>query len=705
MKKLSMWIWLALIAASNASLAAPQLESQPYQSQAAHISAEILTRFHYKHVPLDDEASAKIFDNYLKALDSEKIFFLQEDIDQFAKARTYLDDAILNENLTIPFTIFNQYQFRVADRISYARSLLGKGFDFDAKESYQYTRKNAPWPATENEINDLWRKRVKNDWLRLKLAGKDDKSIAETLDKRYLNLLNSLNKINSDDAFQSFMTAYLTTIDPHSDYFGKRAAEDFDISMKLSLVGIGAVLQEMDEYTTVKELLPGSPAALSGKLKVGDRIVAVGQGENSPTTEVMGWRIEDAVALIRGAENSVVVLDVLPAEAGPDGKHKLITLVRKKISLEKQAARKSIIEVKNGTQARHIGVITLPGFYQDISAHQNGDKNYKSATRDVARLLGELKKDKVDSVLIDLRNNGGGSLDEAIELTGLFIDKGPVLQQRDSEGKVTVQSDTHAGTTWDGPLGVLINRGSASASEIFAAAIQDYGRGVVIGGTSFGKGTVQTVANLDQLTKNKKAEFGELKMTIAQFFRINGGTTQLHGVTPDISFPTLGDEADFGESSYDNALPWVQIKAADYVPTGDLSSILPLLKANHEVRVNKDEDFKYLQEDIAEFNSQRKKEQISLNETERRKERGAQEVRIKKREKDKTTGKADIALQDDGLQPNERNLVTEIALEKSMDDAKDIFLTEAANILSDEVGLLKTDAKLAASVLQKTVVH
>ena len=705
MKKFLPWIWLALTVVSNAALAAPKLEPQPYQSQAAHISSEILTRFHYKHVPLDDEASAKIFDNYLKSLDGEKIFFLQEDIDQFTSVRTYLDDAIRNENLTIPFTIFNQYQFRVAQRIDYARTLLGKGFDFDAREDYQFARKNASWPATESELNELWRKRVKNDWLRLKLAGKEDKTIAETLDKRYLNLANSLNKINSDDAFQSFMTAYLMTIDPHSDYFGKRAAEDFDISMKLSLVGIGAVLQERDEYTTVRELVPGSPAALSGKLKVGDRIVAVGQGENSATTDVTGWRIQDAVALIRGAENSVVVLDVLPAAAGPNGKHKFISLVRKKISLEKQAAKKSIIEVKNGKQARRVGVITLPGFYQDVAARQNGEKDFKSATRDVARLLGELKKDKVDSVLIDLRNNGGGSLDEAIELTGLFIDKGPVLQQRDSEGKVTVQSDTHAGVAWNGPLGVLINRGSASASEIFAAAIQDYGRGVVIGGTSFGKGTVQTVANLDQLTKSKKTEFGELKMTIAQFFRINGGTTQLRGVTPDISFPTLGDEAEFGESSYDNALPWVQIKAADYVPAGDLSSILPLLKANHEARVNKDEDFQYLQEDIAEFNSERKREQISLNEAERRKERETQEERLKKREKKNNANKTNVALQDDGLQPNERNLAADIAREKSRDNAKDIFLSEAANILSDEVGLLKTNAKLVASALPKAVVH
>jgi len=417
MKYRLLWIWLALLAVPNISLAAPQLEPQPYQSQAAHISAEILTRFHYRHVPLDDETSAKIFDNYLKALDSEKVFFLQEDIDLFTKARTSLDDAILNEDLNIPFAIFNRYQYRIAERISYARSLLGKGFNFDKKESFQYVRKNASWPKTESEINEWWRMRVKNDWLRLKLAGKDDKSIVETLDKRYINKLSSLNKFNSDDAFQSFMTAYATAIDPHTDYYGKRAADDFDISMKLSLIGIGAVLQDKDEYTTVRELVPGGPAALSGKFQAGDRIVGVGQGEKSVTTEVVGWRIEDVVALIRGKEDSVVVLDVLPAEAGPDGKHKRISLVRKKISLEKQAAKKSILDVKDGSETRHIGVITLPGFYQDFAAHQNGEKDYKSATRDVSRLLEELKKAKVDSVLIDLRNNGGGSLDEASELT------------------------------------------------------------------------------------------------------------------------------------------------------------------------------------------------------------------------------------------------------------------------------------------------
>ncbi len=717
MKYRLLWIWLAIFAASNSTLAAAQLEPQQYQSQAAHLSAEVLSRFHYKHIPLDDEASSKIFDNYLKALDSEKVFFYQSDINQFSSARTRLDDAIFNEDLSVPFAIFNRYQQRILERITYARSLLAKGFDFNEKESYQFVRKNASWPKSEGEINDLWRKRVKNEWLRLKLAGKDDKSIVETLTKRYNTSLNSLNKIDSDDAFQSFMNAYATAIDPHTSYMGKRAAEDFDISMKLSLVGIGAVLQDKDEYTTIRELVAGGPAALSGKLKVGDRIVGVGQGANSSPVEVMGWRIDDTVALIRGAEDSVVLLDILPAEAGPDGKHKLVALVRKKISLEKQAAKKSVIEVKDGSATRHIGVITLPGFYQDFAAHQKGDKDFRSATRDVSRLLEELKKDKVDSLLIDLRNNGGGSLDEAIGLTGLFIGKGPVVQQRNSDGEITVQSDTHAGLAWNGPLGVLINRGSASASEIFAAAIQDYGRGVVIGETSFGKGTVQTVADLDRIAKNDKPAYGELRMTIAQFFRINGGTTQLRGVTPDIRFPAMTHEEDFGESSFPNALPWTQIKAADYTPVGNLATILPLLKAKHDQRVSKDKEFQYLQEDLAEFNAQRKKEQISLNEADRRKEREAKEARIKLREKNTESDKGaaatakvavvakNAALQDDGLQSNERNLDADLALEKTRENTKDVLLDEAAHILSDEVGLLKSNATLAASVLPKTDVR
>ncbi|NNM68895.1 MAG: carboxy terminal-processing peptidase [Gallionella sp.] len=703
MKNKLLWVLLAsALVALNTAQAAQQLAPLEQQPKAAFLAAKVLSRYSYKHVALDDHLSAQIFDSYMKELDGEKVFFLQADIDHFGYARTKLDDAIIGKDLGIPFAIFNRYQQRIAERFVYARSLLSKGFDFKKNESYQLSRKDAAWPKSESELNDLWRKRVKNDWLRLKLAGKDDKSIADTLGKRYDRTLSSLSKVKSEDAFQSFMNAYAMSIDPHANYFGVRASEEFDISMKLSLVGIGASLYDKDEYTTIKELLAGSPALLSGKLKPGDRIVGVGQGQNGPMIEIMGWRIDDAVDLIRGAENTVVRLDVLPAEAGPDGKHKLISLVRKKITLENQAAKKSIIEVQDGGVTRHIGVISLPEFYQDFAAHQRGDKDYKSATRDVSRLLGELKKDKVDGVLVDLRNNGGGSLDEAIQMTGLFTGKGPVLQQRDSEGKITVNSDTDTSVAWTGPLGVLINRGSASASEIFAAAIQDYGRGVIIGATSFGKGTVQTVADLDQIAKNDKPELGEVKLTIAQFFRINGGTTQLRGVTPDISLPSMMDTKEFGESSYDNALPWTLIRAVSYTPEGSLASIVPALIASHDKRVSHDKDFKYLQEDIAEFNKLRQENLISLNEADRRKEREAQEAREKSREQNsgdnKSAKAAAGALQDDGMLSSERNLSADLAIENANKNAKDILLNEAAHILSDEVGLLKNNSRLAVGI-------
>jgi carboxyl-terminal processing protease len=707
LKNKLLWISLSIfLAALNIKQAAALLLPLEQQPQAALISSNVLGRYDYRHLALDDNLSSQIFDNYLKALDGEKIFFYQADIDHFGNARTRLDDAILNEDLSIPFGIYNLYQQRITERLTYARALLNKGFDFKKIESYQLSRKDASWPKSEAEMNELWRKRVKNDWLRLKLAGKDDAGIVKTLDKRYDNYLESLSKVKSEDVFQSFMNAYTTSIDPHTNYFGVRASEEFDISMRLSLVGIGVELLDKDEYTTIKSVLAGGPAALSGKLKAGDRIVGVGQGE-SPITEIMGWRIEDTVALIRGAEDTVVRLDVLPAEAGADGKHTLISLVRKKITLDKQSAKKSIIEVKEGNTTRRIGVISLPGFYQDFVARQNGDKNFKSATRDVKNLLGELRKDNVDGVLVDLRNNGGGSLDEAIEMTGLFIDKGPVVQQRDAKGNVTVWGDNKAGVAWNGPLGVLINRGSASASEIFAAAIQDYGRGVVIGEPSFGKGTVQTVADLDRFVNHVKPELGELKMTIAQFFRINGGTTQLRGVIPDIRLPTMFDADEFGESSFNNALPWTQIKAAAYIPAGNLSGIVPMLVARHDKRISHDRDFKYLQEDIAEFNTLRQKNQISLNEDERRKEREAQEVREKLRDKsrgggndsDKTSIQAvSRKILDDGMLSSERNLSDDLAIENANKNAKDILLNEAAHIVSDEAGLLKTDSRFASSL-------
>jgi carboxyl-terminal processing protease len=708
MKGKLLWIVFALAtAAQGATLDSgtqypPELKPAPQEAAAAYLSAEVLARYQYKGMPLDDALSEKIFDRYLKSLDPEKLFFVQADIDRLSAYRTTLGDAILKEDLAAPFAIFNLYQQRAAERFAYARTLLKKGFDFRKTESYQFAREKAPWPATEAEMRELWRKRVKNDWLRLKLAGKDDKSIAQVLDERYDNFLKRIGRTKSADAFEIYMNAYTMAIDPHTNYMGPREAEDFDISMKLSLVGIGAVLTQLDDYVTIRELVPGGPASLSGQLNIGDRIVGVAQGKHGAMTDLVGWRLDDAVALIRGAPDSVVLLDVLPANAGPDGKHKLITLVRKTINLEDRAAKASVHSIMDGNTTRRIGVISLPSFYEDFAAREKGVKDYRSAARDVARLLAGLEQEKVDGVLIDLRNDGGGSLAEAIDLTGLFIDKGPVVQQRNASGEISVDSDTHTGVAWNGPLGVLINRGSASASEIFAAAIQDYGRGLIIGEPSFGKGTVQSVIDLDRIAKNSKPQLGELRMTIAQFFRINGGTTQLRGVTPDILFPAASDAANFGESSYGNALPWTQIKAADYAPAGDLKAVLPVLLARHDARVKKDKDFQYLEQDIAESRLLRKKNLVSLNEAERRKERDAQEARLGLRESRRDAGKEpapakDKALRDDGLQANERNLTKELAAEKMRKNAKDIFLNEAVHIVADEAGILKTGVRLAAS--------
>ncbi|WP_254050850.1 carboxy terminal-processing peptidase [Zoogloea sp. LCSB751] len=663
------------------------------QAQTAYLSAQLLGRYHYKTQPLDDALSEKIFNRYLKALDPERLYFTQTDIDSFADARTLLDDAIQRGNLTIPFAIFQRYEQRSAERLKKARDLLNQNFDFSLNESYPYMRDKAPWPKDEAEVQDLWRKRVKNDWLRLKLAGKDDKSIRETLIKRYDNYLARASKNKSDDVFQIFMNAFAMSIEPHTNYLGRSASDDFDISMRLSLVGIGAVLQERDDYITIRELVPGGPAARSGKLAVGDRIVGVAQTEG-PVADVVGSRVDEVVKLIRGAKDTKVTLDILPAEAGPDGKHKLVSLLRDKIKLEEQAAKKSVIKSGDGASARRIGVITLPTFYEDFEGRRKGDKDYRSASRDVARLIDELKKDKVDGLLFDLRNNGGGSLREAVELTGLFIDKGPVVQQRRTDGKIGIESDENPGAAWDGPMAVLINRGSASASEIFAAALQDYGRAPIIGEPSFGKGTVQTLINLDEIAKNSKPKFGELKMTVAQFFRVNGGTTQLKGVTPDIRFPSASDTDAYGESSYDNALPWVQIDAASFKPAGNLKEVIPTLQTRYQARIAADKDFQSLLDDIADVRRQRESKSISLNEAERRKEKETRENRLKQREKGDLKGKL-AALRDDGLQAGERSLAADLAAEKARKDVKDVLLDEAARIVADEADLLSGNAQIA----------
>lgn len=664
--------------------APPVLEPLQRQEQAANVSAQFLSRYAYRPVPLDDALSAKIMNHFIKSLDGDRMLFMQADIDRFMAESTKVDDAILGEDLRIPFSIFNAYSERLVDRMTYARSLLKQSFDFTVQEDYAILRDKAPWALSTAESNELWRKRVKNDWLRLKLAGKNDIAIRDTLDKRYKNILERAYSSNSDDVFQSFMDAYTNSVDPHTDYFGAAASAEFDISMKLSLVGIGAVLQERDGYTTIRELVPGGPAQLSGKLTVGDRIIGVAQGESGALKEVVGARISEVVQMIRGTEDSVVRLEILPADAGESDSHRVIRLVRDKVSLEKQAAKKTILDVNDSGTKRKIGVITLPAFYEDFEARRNGDKDYKGASRDVAKLLRELKQEGVHGVLIDLRGNGGGSLAEAINLTGLFVGKGPVVQQRNAEGKIEVESYDQPTPLWSGPLGVLINRGSASASEIFAAAIQDYGRGVIIGEPSFGKGSVQTVVNLDRMVRNNEPKLGELKFTVAQFFRVDGGTTQIRGVTPDVSLPGLFDPKTSGEASFDNALPWTQIKPVKHKVTGDITSLLQQLQGRHDARVKNEPDFQQFAEDVKELKALRDKTTISLNEQERRKEMATHAKRIKAREQ---TGGGRVGRDDDGLQADERSLTDDIAIENARKNATDVLRQEAAAIVGDMADL------------------
>ncbi|MEH0165026.1 carboxy terminal-processing peptidase [Roseateles sp. MS17] len=702
-KLIGFWLTLAftttVVVAADSGLAyPPPLKPAGQEVKAARLAAELLSRFHYKAVPLDDALSSKMFDQYLKALDPEKLYFLQSDIDRLAVDKARLDDAILGEDLRVPFEIFNLYERRAVERMAYARSLLLKGFDFSGDETLMMDRKDQPWPATEADSLDLWRKRVKNDWLRLKLAGQDDAAIAKVLDKRYASAEKRIGKIKASDAFQAFMNAYTTAIEPHTNYLGPRAAENFDISMRLSLAGIGAVLTDIDGYATIRELVAGGPALLSGKLQVGDRIVGVAQGETSPLEDVVGWRLDDTVALVRGAVGSTVRLDVLPADQGPDAPLKTVVLVRKTITMQDSAAKAKVYSVATGEGKRLIGVITLPSFYEDVEGLRRGDKDYRSAGRDVARLLADMKAQKVEAVLIDLRNNGGGSLREAIGLTGLFVGKVPVVQTRNARGEISVERNINTGVAWDGPMGVLINRSSASASEIFAAAIQDYGRGLVIGEPSFGKGTVQTVADLDQIAKNTSPVYGELKLTIAQFFRVNGGTTQLRGVTPDISLLASGDAASFGESSFGNALPWTRIKAVDYVPVGQIAAQVPRLLAWHESRVQRDREYQGLVEDLAKAQQRRKNNVISLNEAKRRKERADSEARLSAILGAGGSSAAGV-LADDGLQFNERKLSKDLAIEKTQKSVVDILLNEAVSILSDSAALKEGKTQMESSAL------
>lgn len=676
------------------------------QTEASQLSARFLTRFHYDARPLDDAMSQQIFKEYLKTLDGSKLFFSQADIDKFESLKTELDNAIWDRDLSGPFAVFNLYAKRAIERYRYARDLIKKDLDFKGDGTFNLERKDAQWPADKQALDALWEKRVMNDWLRLKLAGKKSDEIRKLLDKRYSSYIDRVKQMDGEDAFQTFMDAYARTTDPHTDYFGPRRAENFAITMRLSLEGIGAVLQSDNDYTQIRELVPGGPADKSGKIHVGDHIVGVGQGEDGAIQDVLGWRLDDVVDKIRGKKGTKVRLEIIPAKAGLDGKHEVVTVVRDKVTIKEQAAKKKIVKVSDGDTTHRIGVIDLPSFYEDFAAHRNGDPEYKSASRDVARLLKELKKADVDGIVVDLRNNGGGSLSEAVNLTGLFIDQGPVVQVRQSDGSVEVNGDTDPGMLWAGPMAVLVNRGSASASEIFTAAIKDYGRGIIIGEQTFGKGTVQNLVDLDRFGSHpgKKPTYGEIKMTIAKFFRINGGSTQLRGVKPDIGFPGNGDAKEFGESTYDNALPWTHIEKADYKPVANLKPLVPELLEKHEQRTKASPAWKLLLDELGVYRENRERTTISLNFEKRQARRKHFEelqksFRARHKKIDGDTSDTIKVELDDGLQPNERSLESQLEDEKEAKESNDVMLDEAAHIVADEVDLIRANPKLAADVL------
>lgn len=595
----------------------PQLAPEQQHATASKRVASRFTRSHYKHFSLDDKFSSQVFDRYIEMLDYNKSFLTASDVKQFERWRNQFDDQLKSGDTSGAFDIFNKVLQRRFDRYQFAISQLDTEIKFDKDEDFVIDRSELEWPENQAELNEIWRKRVKYDALNLKLAGKNWKEIQETLGKRYNNAVKRLTQTHSEDVFQLYMNAFSREVDPHTSYLSPRNAEQFQSEMNLSLEGIGAVLQVKDDYTTIQSLVAGGPAASSKKLAAGDRIIGVGQ-DGEKIVDIIGWRLDDVVQLIKGPKGSKVILDVLPE--GKNSKSYTVTIVRDKIRLEDRAVKSEVKTV----EGKKIGVIEVPSFYVGLS-------------EDTKKELVKLNEQKVDGVVIDLRNNGGGALTEATALSGLFISSGPVVQVRDSYGRVKVNSDSDNQVFFNGPLTVLINRYSASASEIFAAAMQDYGRAVVLGEQSFGKGTVQQHRSLNHLYDLFDKPLGHVQYTIQKFYRINGGSTQNLGVVPDISFPTAIDPSETGESVEDNALPWDSIKPAKYQQLHNYSSILPKLNEEHLARIKNDMEFGFINEDIKTYKKEKDINRISLNEKMRLAEQDKQDadrlVRLNKRQK------------------------------------------------------------------------
>ena len=654
----------------------------------------LITKFaeqqHYSRARIDNDLSAILLNNYIENLDSNRSFFLQSDIDSIYRYRYSLDN-IFRTGESYPvgdmqpvFEIFTTYRERVLQNYEFALENLEIEPDFSSQESYEFDRSEAAWAADEEEMREMWRKRTKNDLLSLLLADPDKPwtEAADTLRKRYNRVLKRITELDADDVFEGFMNSFVRTLDPHSSYMSPQQSEEYRIQMSLSYQGIGASLQlSEDELVTVLNIIPGGPAAIDGKLQATDHILAVGQGADGELVDVVGWMLDDVVKLIRGPADTTVRLQIRPGDATP-GEEYVLSLVRNKIKLEEQAAKSEILEIERDNGTNRIGIITIPGFYQDFEARSRGESDYNSTTRDVKKLIREFQQDErgIDGMVLDLRGNGGGHLSEATALSGLFIPNGPVVQLRHSNGRIEIQEDPEPSVVYDGPLVVLVNRFSASASEIFAAVIQDYNRGLVIGQQTFGKGTVQSLYLLDQYAPRSAFDgLGQLTLTVGKYYRVTGGSTQNRGVIPDIELPSLLDTTEIGENTKPHALPWDQIQATKFRAVRDERANLSWLSREQLQRAQADPDFQFLLDEIDLVEELREKKTLSLNMEERKSEQETRKAeRLKRINFRRAARGLEVIESLDGIEDEE-------------EEQTDVLLNQAAEILTDVLNETKAE--------------
>ncbi|MGA9370055.1 MAG: carboxy terminal-processing peptidase [Steroidobacteraceae bacterium] len=691
--------WLALtllsalvLAATDAALHAPAraaailppgaLAPTDNQRDIARKIGRILEETHYSGEVIDDAFSRQVFQHYLEGLDPEHSYFLASDVQEFSVYRDKFDDMIHTGDVDPGFLIFDRFKERNRQRMEYSISLLKSQPDWNTTATYDFDRDHAPWPATEADMDQLWKKRVTDDVVALMLAGKTWPQAADILRKRYQTVIQRVDQVKSEDVFEDLMNAYARTYDPHTTYFSPVNSEEYRIQMSLNYEGIGASLQLIDNYVTVMNVIAGGPAAVSGALKANDRITGVGQGPTGPVTDVDGWRLDDVVQLIRGKAGTAVRLQVLPAGAAPGSKEKMLEFVRNKVTLKNQEAQSQLKTVTDHGRTYKIGVITVPSFYEDIAGENAGDPNYRSTTRDVLRLLEKLETQHIDGLVLDLRDDGGGYLPEATALTGLFIPHGPVVQLRDRSGSIEVLDDPEQGPAYTGPLAVLVNRFSASASEIFAGAIQDYHRGVIVGQNTYGKGSVQNLVPLDRWSDQPVD--GQLTVTIGKFYRVTGESTQHRGVVPDVMLPSPIDPKEIGEANSPDSLPWDRISGVPFQTSEGMSAVpsIAQLESDETARTAQDPNYQWLAADINAIAAVRSEHTVSLNLTARRDERTRD---------DKTMlaldNKRRAAL---GLPP----LTNVDQIDKGKDKIPDVILDQAADITGDMITLERSGLQI-----------